>query len=85
MWLNLDLYGIDFKFGIFGYQSTENTSPGEWCKVDLILQSDKWLNYKSIGEEMLMSFEIEMLVEQIDLLLNDNLKDVWNFKCTWCN
>ncbi len=82
MWLNLDLYGIDFIFGIYGYQPTKNISPGKWCKVDLILQSDKWLSYRSLGEEMLMSFEVEMLVEQIDALLNDKLKDIWEYECT---
>ncbi len=74
MWFHLDLDGIDFHFRISKYRkSIQAIWDEQWCKVDLTLQSENWLNYQT-SSEMLLSCEVEELRNKLSVLLSNELK-----------
>lgn len=78
MWLYLDLDGIDFHFRISDYQkSTQTNWDDQWCKIDLTLQSDNWLDYQ-ISSSILLSYEVEILRNKLSALLSNEIKSTEN-------
>ncbi len=74
MWLYLDLDGINFHFRISDYQkSTKTNYYDQWCKIDLTLQSENWLDYK-ISSSILLSYEVEILRNKLSALLFNKIK-----------
>ena len=74
MWFYLDLDGIDFHFRISKYRkSVQNIWDEQWCKVDLTLQSESWLNYQT-SSEILLSCEVEQLCNKLSDLLSNQLQ-----------
>ena len=64
MWFKIDLNGIKFSIRIKGYHRSTNQWDEEWCKVDLTLLSDNWLNYSIENDELLLMFEVEELLQR---------------------
>lgn len=65
MWLKLDLEDIDFRFRISRYEGKP------WCKVDLKLKAQKWLNYNMVHREVLEYDDVERICDRIEGLLNN--------------
>lgn len=75
MWLKMNLEGIEFRFRIAGYKkSTRDNCYDEWCKVDLAVRAESWLDYHVEASEMLLAMEVETLKDAIDDLLDDRLE-----------
>ena len=82
MWLKMDLEGIEFRFRITGYKkSTEDKCYDEWCKVDLSLHANNWLDYRIISEEIMIAVEVETVRDCIGELLNDRRKESLEYEC----
>ena len=81
MWLKLDLGDIDFRFRISKYEKSKNDYLDNWCKVDLTLKSQEWLNYNIVYQEVLLPCEVEELCDKIDDLLNDRLDELETLTC----
>ena len=76
MWLKLDLEDIDFRFRISKYQKSIDIGYlDKWCKVDLTLKAQEWLNYNMVYREALLPHEVEYLCDKIEALLNDKLNE----------
>ncbi len=81
MWLKLDLGGIDFRFRISKYQKSIDDWEDKWCKVDLTLKAQEWLNYNIVYQEVLLPAEVEELCDKIEALLNDKLEEPETITC----
>lgn len=74
MFLNLNLEEIKFSLRISEYRkSVPEIWDEQWCKVDLKLQSDDWLNYE-ISSNILLACEIEDLENNLNNLINNNIQ-----------
>lgn len=74
MWLYLDLDGIEFHFCVANYtKSIYEKWDIQWCKVELTIQSEKWLNYQ-ISSDILLACEVENIQDKISDLLEDKIK-----------
>ena len=74
MWFCLDLDGIELQLRITNYQKSAGRWDEEWCRVDLSLRSDEWLNYQIKGQEILLACEIEELCCALHQLLTDQIE-----------
>ncbi len=60
--LKIDIDGIILRFAVSEYRhSTRENWEDEWCKIDLLLESKPWINYKIDHDEMLACCEIDKL------------------------
>lgn len=76
LWLKLDLERIEFYFRIKRYQSPKRDYAYEdWCKVDLIVRAEDWLNYHLDSQEVMFPTEVMALRNMLDDLLHDRLKE----------
>ncbi|MCR5015963.1 MAG: hypothetical protein K6A75_05255 [Ruminococcus sp.] len=74
MWLYLKLDGIEFHFRVKNYRkSTREKWNIEWCRVDLTVHSENWLNYQ-LSSDILLACEVEEIRERISDLLEDKIK-----------
>lgn len=80
MWICLDLDGIVLELRISEYKKSTTQWDEEWCKVDLFLRSDEWLNYKIKGQEILLACEVEMLCQALKDLLTDKITQEKKFE-----
>lgn len=74
MWISLDLDGIELQLRITDYRKSTNQWDEKWCKVDLSLRSDEWLNYQIKGQEILLACEVEELRHALHELLTDQIE-----------
>ncbi|MCM1415747.1 MAG: hypothetical protein NC430_07460 [bacterium] len=82
MWIMLNLDGIEFQFRISDYRKSTNVNwDVEWCRVDLKLQAQEWLNYQIVKDETLLAVEVEQIRDKIDDLLNGSLKKFETIEC----
>lgn len=82
MWLKLDIDGIIFQLQVRSYQpSTTENWDSEWCRIGLSLASRNWLNYMIENDEVLLSFEVQVLTESLEMLLNDELNEISEIEC----
>lgn len=82
MWLNLDINGIKLYLRISGYKTpTKDEQPYKWCHVDMTLQSRKWLNYIIENVEILLTGEVDELIDKTEKLLNDELESIVQVEC----
>lgn len=73
MWICLNLDGIELQLRITGYQKSTERWDEEWCRADLSLRSDEWLNYQIKGQEILLACEVERLCHALKDLLTDRI------------
>ncbi|MEG0546666.1 MAG: hypothetical protein RR552_05710 [Oscillospiraceae bacterium] len=81
MWLKIDLEGIDFHFRISNYKKSTSNWGDEWSRIDLTLQSRKWLDYQIVNDELLLMCEIETLRDNIKALLSDEIDKIERVEC----
>lgn len=75
MWFKINLSGIIFQIKILEYsKSTKEKWDEEWCNIEIGYKSEKWLDYMSTSDEMLLSSEIEMILGVLSDLLCDKLE-----------
>ena len=74
MKLILDAEGINISFEIKGYKKTKDRDDPDWCKCSCSFASNKWLNYSIENSEVLTCDEVEYLLENLQKLLNGQLK-----------
>jgi len=80
-WLKLDIQGIILELQIGRYQkSNHDIWDEQWNDVGFSLTSGKWLNYQT-GGELLLSIEVEELLDKTNKLLNDELSEVEEIVC----
>ena len=73
MRLKLNLDGIKLNFKVTGYKKSTNSNwDDEWCKVEINVQSENWLNYSQTGE-LLLACEIEEILSLFEDLIEDKL------------
>ena len=75
MKLILDAEGINISFEIKGYKKTKDRDDPVWCKCSCSFVSNKWLNYSIENSEVLTCGEVEYLLENLQKLLNGQLKE----------
>ena len=79
----MDLEGIEFCFRIAGYKkSTKDNCYDEWCKVDVSLHANNWLDYRIASEEIMLAVEVETVRDCIGELLSDRMKQPLEYECT---
>lgn len=77
MWLRLNIEGIVLYFRIRGYEpSKEHGWEDQWCSVDLSIEARGYLDYKIEDNVILLSAEVENLVDNLEKLLNGDLNEV---------
>ena len=82
MWFEIDVSGINIKLRINGYKPTNKDNwDTEWCKCDFVLSSGDWLNYHIENGEVLLSSEVEELVEAFTRLLENKLSEAREINC----
>lgn len=75
MWLKLNLEGTDFYLRISDYHPSDKDKwDDQWCKVEITLESYKWLHYE-ISSAILLSVEVEDIRDVIGDLLEDKLNE----------
>ena len=75
MWLKLDLDGIKLCFKVTGYKKSTNSNwDDEWCRVQLNVQSENWLNYSQSGE-LLLACEVEEVLSLFEDLVEDKIPE----------
>lgn len=80
--LRIDLDGIVVSLEVRGYQPPSHDDwDVQWCKVDFSFCSGEWLNYHKENDEVLLSCEVKTLAENIQQLLNDELKEETEISC----
>ncbi|MGI6607718.1 MAG: WapI family immunity protein [Erysipelotrichaceae bacterium] len=80
-WLKLDVQGIALEIQINQYQKyNRDIWDEQWNNIGFSLTSGKWLNYQT-GGEILLSIEVEELLDKIDKLLNDELYEIEEIVC----
>lgn len=76
MGLELNLDDITLKLSIRGYKKpSEDSWSDEWCKVDLSVEADNWLNYCITNREMLLCCEIDALIDHLKRMKDKTLKE----------
>lgn len=82
MWLKLDIDGIDLHLQINDYSSwNKEDRDTKWCTISFSIISRNWLNYMIENDEVLLSFEVQELAENLELLLNDKLIEITEISC----
>lgn len=82
MWFEIDASGIRIKLQITGYKSTNKDNwDCEWCTCDFLFSSGEWLNYHKENDEVLLSSEVDELVEAFTELLDNKLTDKKEIIC----
>lgn len=76
MGLELNLDGVTLKLSIRDYKKpSEDNWSDEWCKVDLSVEADDWLNYRITNREILLCSEIDSLIKHLKNLKDKILKE----------
>ena len=82
MWFKLNLNGIVMHMRIKDYEPSKNNIwDCQWCSIDFSFTSEPWLNYQCDNNSVMLSCEVETLVDALDALLNDKLIDVKTIEC----
>lgn len=81
MWLKINLDGIAFHLRISDYKKSTDNWEDEWSRVDLTLQSSKWLDYQIVNDEILLMCEIETLRDNIKNLLSAKVDKIKRVEC----
>lgn len=80
--LELDIDGIFVKLQIKNYKQTnEENWDSEWCKCDFSFSSGGVFNYHKENDEVLLSSEIDNLIEQFTKLLDNKILDKTEIVC----
>ena len=71
----LNAEGINISFEIKGYKKAKNRDDPDWCKCSCSFVSGTWLNYSIKNREVLACEEIEYLLDNLQKLLDGQLKE----------
>ena len=76
MSIQIDAAGIIIDLLVKGYRKSNKDNWDEhWCRCDFAFRSDSWLNYQSVDNEVLLSYEIEELEQSLTQLLNGEITE----------
>lgn len=76
MSIQIDAAGIIIDLLVKGYRkSNKDNWDEQWCRCDFAFMSDSWLNYQSVDNEVLLSYEIEELEQSLTQLLNGEITE----------
>ena len=72
MYLKIDNY-TDFELNINRAHRKAKDPDDKWCEVSLKIENE-YFKYKTINDEILLEYEIEYLIKELDKMLNRDLK-----------
>lgn len=72
MYLKIDNY-TDFELNINRVHRKAKDPDDKWCEVSLKIENE-YFKYKTINDEILLEYEIEYLIKELDKMLNRDLK-----------
>ena len=74
----IDIDGIKIELQIRDYKSPKNDDDkyDSWCELDYSFTSGEWLNFNKKNDSMLLSFEIDDLVEGLTQLLDNKITNI---------
>lgn len=76
MGLEMNIDGIQVKLEIRGYVLSDRKDwDREWCQLDYSFSSGEWLNYSKKNDPMLLSCEIDTLVQALTDLLDNKITE----------
>lgn len=80
MAFKLDANGIDVTLNIKGYKHGVNDY-SDWCKCDFSFISEGWLNYHKENDEVLLSSEVDELINSFSELLSNEIVEEKEIVC----
>lgn len=73
MWIKFDLEGMRFDLKIDGYRPNQDLD-GEWTNVSFSFKFHNIIDYKIYNAEILLSCEVDSIIDDIKDLLDDKLE-----------